>query len=81
MSEYFPIKVCSLNLYDRVIKCHDTQDDMSVIPSMSWHSNNNMPGDVFNVHIDVSIDAKLFMCKIRTYDIKASSGTLRSAHA
>ena len=69
-SEYLPIKEFYLHLYDRVIKCHDTQDEMSVIPSMSWHSNDNMQGNVFNVHTDVSIDAKLFTCEIRTYDIK-----------
>ena len=27
---------------------------------MSWHSNDNIPGNVFNVHTDVSIDTKLF---------------------
>ena len=69
-SEYFTIKGCSLNLYDRVIKCHDSHDGMSANPSMSQHLNNNMPGNVFNVHAYVSIDAKLFTCKIRTYDIK-----------
>ena len=37
---------------------------------MSWHSNDNLPGKVFNVHTDVSIDTKLFTCEIRTYDIK-----------
>ena len=57
-------------VYDRFIKCHDTQDDVSEIPSMSRHSNNNIPGNVFNVHTDVSIDAKLFMCEICTNNIK-----------
>ena len=37
---------------------------------MSWHLNDNMPGNVFNVHTDVSIDTKLFTCEMRTYDIK-----------
>ena len=69
-SEYFSIKGCSLHLYNHVIKCHDTRDDMSAIPSMSRHSNNNMPGDVFNVHTDLPIDAKLFTCEICTYNIK-----------
>ena len=70
MSEYFPIKGCSLRLYDSVIKCHDTRDDMSAVTSMSRHSNYNMPGNVFKFHTDVSIDAELFTCEIRTYDIK-----------
>ena len=43
-SEYFPIKGCSLRLYYRVIKCHDTRGDMSEMPSMSRHSNENMHG-------------------------------------
>ena len=69
-SEYFTIKVCSLHLYDRVIKCHDTPDNMSAIPSMYRNLNNNIPKNVFNVNTDVSIDAKLFTCEIWTYDIK-----------
>ena len=43
-SEYFPIKVCSLHLYDRVIMCHNTWGDMSAMPSMSQHLNDNMHG-------------------------------------
>ena len=69
-SEHFPIKGCSLHFYDRVIKCHDIRDEMSAIPSMSWHSNNNMPGSVFKFYADVSIDTELFTYEIRTYDIK-----------
>ena len=69
-SEYFPIKGCSLHLYDRVIKCHDTHDGMSANTLMSQHLNNNMPGNAFNIHTDVSIDAKLFTCEIRMYNIK-----------
>ena len=57
-------------MYDRVIKCHNTRDDISAIPSMSRNSNNNMPWNVFNVHTDVSIDAKLFTYEICMYDIK-----------
>ena len=57
-----------LHLYDCVIKYHDTQADMSVIPSMYWHSKDIIPWNVFNVHVNVSIDSKLSMCKIRTYD-------------
>ena len=41
-SEYFPIKGCSLRLYDRVIKCHDTRDDITATPSMYQNSNNNI---------------------------------------
>ena len=52
-SEYFPIKGCSLYLQDRVIKRRDTRTDMSSIASMSWHSDGNIPGNVFNVHINV----------------------------
>ena len=74
-SEYFLIKGRSLHLYDRVIKCPDTQDDMSEIPSMFWHLDDDIPGNVFNVHANVSIDTKLSMCKICTYDIKQFSGT------
>ena len=59
-----------LTFYDRVIKCHDTRNDMSEIISMSWHSNDNIPGNVFNVHTDMSIDTKLFTFKICTYDIQ-----------
>ena len=70
MSEYFSIKGCSLHSYDPVIKCHDTQDEMSAMPSISRNSNNNIPGNVLTVHTDVSLDAKLFTCKIRTYGIK-----------
>ena len=69
MSEYFPIKGCSFHLYDCVIKCHNTRDDMSAIPSMSRHLNYNMPGNVFNVHTDVSIDAKRFTYEIFTCNI------------
>ena len=43
-SEYFPIKGCSLRLYDSVIKFHNTWGDMSAMPSMSQHSNNNIHG-------------------------------------
>ena len=70
MSEYFPIKKFSLYLYDCVIKYHNTRADMSAIPSLSWHSENNMQGNVFNVHVNVSIDTKMSMCKISTYNIK-----------
>ena len=69
-SENFPIKGCFLHLYNCVIKCHDKRDDMSAIPLMYWHSNGDIPVNVFNVHTYVSIDAKLFMCKICTYNIK-----------
>ena len=44
MSEYFPIKGCSLHLYDCVIKCHNTRGDMSAMSSMSRHSKDNMHG-------------------------------------
>ena len=57
-------------MYDSVIKCHNTQDNMSAVPSMYWNLNDNVPGNVFNVHTDVSIDTKLFTCEIHTYDIK-----------
>ena len=43
-SEYFPIKICSLRLYDRVIKCHDTRADMSAMPSMSGPLNDIIQG-------------------------------------
>ena len=43
-SEYFPIKGCSLRLYDCVIKCHDTRCEMSEMPSISQHQNNNIQG-------------------------------------
>ena len=43
-SEYFPIKGCSLLLYDPVIKCHNTRGDMSAMPSMYGHSNDNIQG-------------------------------------
>ena len=43
---------------------------MLSIPSMSWNSNNNMTGNVFGAHTDVSIDTELFTCEIHTYDIK-----------
>ena len=69
-SEYFTIKGCSLHLYNCVIKCHNTRAYMSAIPSMSQNLDDDMPGNVFNVHTNVSIDTKLFTCKIRTYDIK-----------
>ena len=69
-SEYFPIKGCSLHLYNHDIQCHNTRDDISDIPSMSWHSNNNMPGNVFNVHTNVSIETKLFTFEIRAYGLK-----------
>ena len=81
MSEYFPIKGCFLHLYDRVIKCHDTRDAMSEITSMFWNSDNNMPGNIFNVHVNVSIDTKLSTVKIRPYDIKYFSGTCHIARA
>ena len=41
----------ALNFYDRVTKCHNIWDDVSEIPSMSWNLDNNVPGDVFNVHV------------------------------
>ena len=43
-SEYFPIKGCSLRLYNRVMKCHNTRGDMSAMTSMSQHSNYNIHG-------------------------------------
>ena len=43
-SEYFPIKGCSLLLYDHFIKCHNTWGDMSEMPSMYGHSNDNIQG-------------------------------------
>ena len=70
MSEYFTIKVCYLHLYDHIIKCRYTWYDMSEIPSVSWHSNKNIPGNVSNADIDVPIDTKLFTCEICTYNIK-----------
>ena len=69
-SEYFPIKGYSLYLYDIAIKCNDTRADMSEIPSMYWYLEENIPGNVFIVRANVSIDTKLFTCKIFTYDIK-----------
>ena len=39
---------------------------MSAIPSMYWNSKNDMPWNVFNFHIDVSIDTKLFTSEIYT---------------
>ena len=62
----------ALYLYDRVMKCHDTQSDVSSIPSMSWYLDNNMPWKVFNVHVNVSIGTKLYTCKIRMYNINIS---------
>ena len=69
-SEYFPVRGFSIHLYDCVIKCHNTRADMSEIPSMSWHLDDNMPCKVFNVHTNLSIDTRMFTCKIRTYNIK-----------
>ena len=43
-SEHFPIKGCSLHFSDRVIKCHNTRGDMSAMPLISQHSNNNIHG-------------------------------------
>ena len=60
----------ALHLYDRVIKFYDTQSEMSAIHSMSCHSDDNMPENVFNVHVNLSIDTKLFTCEICTYDNK-----------
>ena len=48
---------------------------------MSWHLDDNIPGSVFNIRSNVSIDTKLYTCKIRTYDIKHFSGTFHIAHA
>ena len=42
--EYFPIEGCSLRLYDRAIKFHDTWGDMSAMPSMSQNPNDNIHG-------------------------------------
>ena len=66
----------ALHLYDRVIKRHNTRADMSAIPSMSWHLNNNIPGKVFNIYVNVSTYTKLSTCEICTYDIKHFSGIL-----
>ena len=71
-SEYFPIKGCSLHLYDRVIQYNDTRADMSEIPSMYCHLEYNIKVDVFNVHENMSIDTTLYTCEIRMYDIKKS---------
>ena len=60
----------TLYLYNHVIKFHNIRAYMSEISSIFWHSNNNMPWKVFNVHVNVSIDTKLCTCKIYTYDIK-----------
>ena len=48
---------------------------------MSWNSDDNMPGNVLNIHADVSIDTKLSMYEIRTYDIKHLSVTFHIARA
>ena len=70
-----------LHLYSRFIKYHNTRADMSAIPSMSWNLENNIPGNVFNVHVNVSIDTKLFTVEIRTYDLKKFSGMCHTARA
>ena len=49
----------ALNLYDHVIKCHNTRTDFPEIPSMSWHLEDNMTGNVLNVNVNVSIDTKM----------------------
>ena len=36
---------------------------MSATPSMYWNSDVNMPGNVFSVYTDVSIDTNIFTCK------------------
>ena len=54
---------------------------MSEIPSMSWYFDDNIPWNVFKVHVNVSIDTKLYICKIRTYNIKHFSGMCHIARA
>ena len=69
----------ALNLYNSIIKCHNTRAEISEIPSMSWHLDDNMPGKVLNVHVNVPIDTKLSTCKIHKKYIKHFSGTCHIA--
>ena len=62
----------ALHLYNRVTECQNTRADMSAIPSISWNLNSNMPGNIFNVNVNVSIATKLSTCKICIYDINIS---------
>ena len=71
----------ALHLYYCVIKCHDTQADISEIPSMYGHLDNKIPGNVLNIQVNVSIDTKLFTCKILMYDMKHFSGMCYIARA
>ena len=64
-----PLMGSSLHLYDNVIKCHNTRADMYSIHPMNWNLDKNIPGNVFNPHADVSIDTKMSMWEIWTYDI------------
>ena len=64
-----------LHLYDHVIKCHDTRAKLSEMPSMSWYYEDNILGNVFNVHVNLSTDTKLCTCKICTHNINFFSGT------
>ena len=71
----------ALHLYYRVKKCHNTWADVSEITLMSWHSDNNIQGNVFYVHVNVSIDTKMCKCEMYTYNIKNISGTCHIARA
>ena len=63
------------HLYVFVINCCDTLAYMSSIPSMSHHLDDNIPENVFNIDVNVSIDTKLCTCEICTYKIKHFSRT------
>ena len=59
----------ALRLYHRVIKSQDTRAVLSETHSMSLHSDENVPKNVFNVHVNMPIDTKLSTCELCTYDI------------
>ena len=80
-SGYFPIKGCSLRLYDCVIKCHDKWDDMSAMPSMSQHSNNNIHGTSSTFIHMCQLTPNCLRAKYARTILKTSSVTLHSARA
>ena len=75
-SEYFSIKGRSLRLYDCVIECHDTRGDMSAMPSMYRHSNDNIQG---------TSSTFIHMCQLKPNCLRAKDArtikTLLPAHS
>ena len=71
----------ALHLYNGVIKFNDIQDYMSEMPSMSWYSDDIIPGNVLNINLNVSIDTKLSTCETHMSNIQHFSCMFRIVRA